>query len=284
MRSKFGCGLLILLFTVVSLAQDKPGAEVTGAYQFTRLYGVNIPLGWDASANVPVNNWFGVVGDFGGATKSESGVRATILMYGGGPQFTLRTPLVAPYFRIMLGAAHVGASGYGVSSGTTAFLVAPAGGADFRVADHLWFRMGASYPFGRKNGVTLDGIQAVVGVTYRFGGRHESAGPTPADVTRSDKDSGATGAAIKIDALGAVVTTGRNEGVVIVTVAPNGLAALAGLHPGDVIHTVDGRQVKNPTELAAELSGRPSGDKVRLGFSIHGAWNTETVIVLGDHH
>lgn len=279
MRSKFACSLLVLLLSIVSPAQDKPVAEVTGAYQFTRLYGVNIPLGWDASVNAPANNWFGVVGDFGGATKSESGVRATILMYGGGPQFTLRTPNVEPYFRLLLGAAHVGASGYGVSGGTTAFLLAPGGGADFRATDHIWFRMGASYPFARKNGVTLDGIQAVVGVTYRFGGRRETAVIRPGDTTPR-----ATGPGMKVGALGIVVTTRQNEGAVIEEVAPNGVAALAGLHPGDVINAVDGRPVKNPMELAAELSGRQAGDKVRLGYSIHGAWNSETVVVLGDRH
>jgi S1-C subfamily serine protease len=85
---------------------------------------------------------------------------------------------------------------------------------------------------------------------------------------------------MKIDALGVMVTTGRSEGAEITEVAPNGVAALAGLHPGDVINAVDGKAVKTPMELAAELSNRAAGDKVRLGYSLHGQWQSETVLVL----
>jgi PDZ domain-containing secreted protein len=52
------------------------------------------------------------------------------------------------------------------------------------------------------------------------------------------------------------------------------------LHVGDVINAVDGKPVKTPMELAAELANRPTGDKVRLGYMLHGAWQTEAVIVL----
>jgi S1-C subfamily serine protease len=57
-------------------------------------------------------------------------------------------------------------------------------------------------------------------------------------------------------------------------------AALAGMHPGDVINAVDGKPIKTPMELAAELSNHPTGDKVRIGYMLHGQWQTETVIVL----
>jgi hypothetical protein len=40
---------------------------------------------------------------------------------------------------------------------------------------------------------------------------------------------------------------------------------------------VDGKPVKTPMELAAELSGR---DKVRLGYLLRGNWQSEAVIVL----
>jgi hypothetical protein len=38
--------------------------------------------------------------------------------------------------------------------------------------------------------------------------------------------------------------------------------------------------VKTPMELATELSGRASGDKVRLGYLLRGTWQSEAVIVL----
>jgi PDZ domain-containing secreted protein len=48
-----------------------------------------------------------------------------------------------------------------------------------------------------------------------------------------------------------------------------------------VANAVDGKPVKSPMELAAALSGRTTGDKVRLGYAINGAWNSETIVVLG---
>ena len=85
---------------------------------------------------------------------------------------------------------------------------------------------------------------------------------------------------MRIDALGVMVAVGRSSGAEITDATPNGVAALAGLHAGDVINAVDGKSVKTPMELAAELSNRQPGDKVRLGYLIHGAWQTETVVLL----
>jgi S1-C subfamily serine protease len=63
--------------------------------------------------------------------------------------------------------------------------------------------------------------------------------------------------------------------------AQDGVAAMAGLHPGDVINSVDGKPVKTPVELAAALANRPAGDKLRLGYMLHGAWQTEAIVILG---
>ena len=77
-----------------------------------------------------------------------------------------------------------------------------------------------------------------------------------------------------------MVTLARASGAEITDEEANGPAALAGLHPGDVITEVDGRTVKTPTELMAELSKRQAGDKVQLVYLIGGAWQAETVILL----
>ena len=86
---------------------------------------------------------------------------------------------------------------------------------------------------------------------------------------------------MKIDSLGVMVKLGQINGAEITDEAPNGVAAMAGLHSGDVINLVDGKPVKTPMELAAELANRPGGDKVRLGYMLHGAWQTEVVVLLG---
>jgi PDZ domain-containing secreted protein len=49
-----------------------------------------------------------------------------------------------------------------------------------------------------------------------------------------------------------------------------------------VINAVDGKRVKTPMELAVELSNRAAGDKVRLGYLLHGQWQSETVVILGE--
>ncbi len=73
------CFAVISLATVV-VAQDKPLADVTGAYQFNHLtasadgedVSANVPAGFDARVNVPITRWFGAVGDIGRTWKNES--------------------------------------------------------------------------------------------------------------------------------------------------------------------------------------------------------------------
>ena len=89
----------------------------------------------------------------------------------------------------------------------------------------------------------------------------------------------ASGVGMNLPSLGALVKLGRNPGAEITDEAPNGVAALAGLHVEDVINSVDGKPVRTPMELAAELSTRVAGDKVRLGYLIRGYWQTETVVL-----
>jgi S1-C subfamily serine protease len=50
---------------------------------------------------------------------------------------------------------------------------------------------------------------------------------------------------------------------------------------GDTINFVDGKPVRTPMELAAELADHATGDRVKLGFLIRGQWQSETVILLG---
>jgi S1-C subfamily serine protease len=108
----------------------------------------------------------------------------------------------------------------------------------------------------------------------------EQAQPVSAGAPQPLPAHRAIGAGMKIATLGIMVQVARNDGAEITDVAPNGVAALAGLHPGDVINSVDGKPVKTPMELAAELAGRAPGIKVRLGYSLHGQWQAETIIVL----
>lgn len=98
------------------------------------------------------------------------------------------------------------------------------------------------------------------------------------DIREHWKVDGSWSVGTKIASLGVIVTLGQN-GAEITEVATNSAAAQAGLHSGDVINSVNGRAVNTPMELAAEISSR-HGDKIRLGYMIHGQWQTETEVIL----
>jgi hypothetical protein len=289
--------LSILLAVVQCSAQDKPIAEISGAYQYDHLSlsargasaTLNLPRGWDGSVNVPILRWLDVVGDVSRVSKSHTcsgcGASATVsaLTYGGGPQLTYRNSrYVQPFARIILGSAHssLGASvsSLSVSASVNSFFIAPGSGVDIRIAHNLWLRVGADWLHTSKDGVTVNGARALGGIKFTFG----RARPSSGSPSSQSSEPVQTSARMKISALGIMAAVGQQQGAEIVEVFPNGVAALGALHPGDVINAVDGKAVRTPVELAAELSSRKVGDKVRLGFSIRGQWQSETVLTLGE--
>jgi len=86
------------------------------------------------------------------------------------------------------------------------------------------------------------------------------------------------GHGMSIPALGLFVGPQEFDGAKILEIVPGGVAEMASLKVGDLIKSVDGRPVKTPMELAAELSDK-SG-KVRIGI-LRGTFATETLILIG---
>ncbi|HEY5380846.1 MAG TPA: trypsin-like peptidase domain-containing protein [Acidobacteriaceae bacterium] len=68
-----------------------------------------------------------------------------------------------------------------------------------------------------------------------------------------------------------------NGGVIVSSIAPGGPAAKAGLKPQDVIVTVDGKSIKNGTELVAIVSAKKPGATVRIGYLRNGKQATAEV-------
>jgi serine protease Do len=74
---------------------------------------------------------------------------------------------------------------------------------------------------------------------------------------------------------------GFTNGVIVGVVTPNGGAAKAGMQPGDVIVSIDGRNIKDGDDLVADISARRVGSSVKLGFLRDGK-QTSANVVIGD--
>jgi serine protease Do len=72
---------------------------------------------------------------------------------------------------------------------------------------------------------------------------------------------------------------GFKNGVIVSTVTPSGGAAKAGLQPGDVIVSIDGRQIKDGDDLVNDISARKVGSSVKLGYLRDGKQNSANVAI-----
>src|ERR1700733_1316369 len=236
--------------------------------------------GWEASISGNFNKWFAAEADVAGYYKTYGidGVNVSVqdYAYGAGPRFNYKYVFV----HALIGGDHLSAGALGVSASQDSLAGAFGGGLQWRVSGPFSFRASADYAFTRHNilggsSVTQNNVRASVGIVYSFGGVHR-ASSSPRQSPPMVPTEG-----MKIASLEVMVTLGRNQGAEITDEAPNGIAALAGIHVGDVINAVDGKPVRTPAELAAELANHSAGDKIKLGFMIRGQWQTETVLLLG---
>jgi serine protease Do len=74
---------------------------------------------------------------------------------------------------------------------------------------------------------------------------------------------------------------GFKNGVLVATVQPGFAADKAGLKPGDVIITVDGRSIKDGNDLVDDISVRKPGTTITLGYLRDGK-QLQTTVTIGD--
>ncbi len=74
---------------------------------------------------------------------------------------------------------------------------------------------------------------------------------------------------------------GFKNGVLVQEVQPGGPADKAGMKPGDIIVTIDGRPVKDGDDLVNEIASRKPGSTINLGFLRDGK-QQDTTITIGD--
>ena len=72
---------------------------------------------------------------------------------------------------------------------------------------------------------------------------------------------------------------GFSNGVLVSTVSPTGGAAKAGIQPGDVIVSIDGRKITDGDDLVNDISARRIGTSVKLGYLRDGKQNTANVTI-----
>ena len=112
---------LLGLFSLLTVAQETPKAEVFGGYQFTHTNIIGTGLnfnGWNASVTGNVNKWFGVAGDFSGNYHSETGGSLKVYSYTFGPVISLNHGgKLNPFVHALFGGAHANLSVNGAGSG-----------------------------------------------------------------------------------------------------------------------------------------------------------------------
>ena len=93
---------------------------------------------------------------------------------------------------------------------------------------------------------------------------------------------GSIGIIFRQDLSGAVNRVyGFKNGVLVQEVTPGGPAEKAGLKPGDILTTIDGRPIKDGDDLVNEIASRRPGSSVRLGLLREGK-QTDATVTIGD--
>jgi serine protease Do len=72
---------------------------------------------------------------------------------------------------------------------------------------------------------------------------------------------------------------GFNSGVLVNTVEPKGPAAAAGIQPGDIIVSIDGKAIKGGDDLVADVAARRPGTTAKIGYLRNGKQDTATVTI-----
>jgi putative serine protease PepD len=126
---------------------------------------------------------------------------------------------------------------------------------------------------GNSGGPLLDDGGLVIGVTSQIatssgvGGNVGIGFAVPSNTVRQVLPALAAGKTVKHAWLG--IQTGSasasgSGGAQVSSVATGGPADDAGLRPGDVITSIDGRPIDDPTELSTVLNGKAPGDTISL--------------------
>jgi len=160
MQKLIGVAVLMVMVSMVGMAQEIPAPEVYGGYQYTRTDGGGHGQGWNTAANFYLTRWLGGTADFSGVYNNGS-----IYTYTFGPVVSTHKKNFSPFAHALFGGAR--ASSGGLSSTGMAMMFG--GGVDlgnkrwaFRAVQFDWLML-------RSNGITdKNNMRVNTGLMYRF--------------------------------------------------------------------------------------------------------------------
>jgi len=139
--------------------------------------------GGNVSVAVNLNEWFGIVGDFGthfASNVASAGSDLNLYTYTAGPRISIRkTGPIVPFAHLLLGGGHAGGSLYtmnfqGGTASRNAFVGIFGGGVDLSVSRHFAIRaVQVEWMHSRFANGLLDrqnNMRWTTGVVFRFGG------------------------------------------------------------------------------------------------------------------
>ncbi len=180
--------LTVGLAIVPAAAQQTPRVDLSAGYTYVRS-NIIVPSGCCFSLNggsgsvaYNLNDWFGVVADFGAShsgNAKSTGRTLTVVTYLFGPRFSYRKhERVIPFAQVLLGGGHAGGTLYSSPGGLgahSAFAMTAGGGLDVKVRPHFSVRLfQAEYFLSEfKNGTNnrQNNFRLTVGVVFHLGTR-----------------------------------------------------------------------------------------------------------------
>jgi len=174
MRKSFFAVLAYLVFSTVASAQGTPVAEAAAGYSIIEVgKGYTFRMhGGSGSIAYNVNDWLGIVADFGGY-HATPGVDLTAETYLFGPRVSCRCFYrVTPFAQVLVGGLHDSAVSTGFTDAHNAFAYDAGGGADIILDRGGKFAVRMQFEFLglRSNGsITTNTARLSAGLLFRFG-------------------------------------------------------------------------------------------------------------------
>jgi hypothetical protein len=255
-------------------AQSFPAGEIYGGYSYLNIDTNDLGdrqsfNGWEAAGSGNFNRWFAVEGDVSGYYKNILGVSVSDYAYGGGPRLNLQHAFI----HALIGGDHLRGSFGGESASQDGLNAAFGGGILIPIGSRFAIRSSIDYVLTRHNilggsAYIQNNVRAGAGIAYVFGSRKPIlANPQSVSVAPG---------AMPITSIGVKL----NNNLEVFYVAPGSPAYKAGIVAGDVINSVDGKDVSSIAQLEAALKSK-SESTARIGYLVRGTWQTESVLTLG---